>query len=293
MSQKLSKKIREVEDEHAEQVEKAIQSKHEKDQHERAMFLMGGISSVDRVSQNLSSQVMTALINFQKENMHEALGFTRFADFLDKSPYSPMSKNDFYRRKEVFEREGSELYDLFNEAKLPLSTRKLLAESNAGEISIDGDKLIIGETEVATTDTDVIKEVVKSLADEIRTANANADKQKKQIDKLNDQIKQGVEEYEILDRKFQGLSEGSPLDRAQSQLVNAFIRFNDELSNSAAIEKAGKEDFLETLWMLLEESRKRMGSNRHFTDSTAKKQLNLSELTKRVLAGDDDFGDDD
>lgn len=293
MSDKLSKKIREVEDAHAEQVEKAIQSNHEKDKYTRALLLLGGIRAVDRVKLNLSSQVMTALISFQEDDLHEALGYKRFADFLDESPYSPMKKSDFYRRKEVFEREGSELYDLFNEAKLPLSTRKLLAESNGAEISIDGDKLMIGETEVATTDTDVIKEVVKSLADEIRTANANADKQKKQVEKLNNQIKQGLEEYEILDRKFQGLSEGSPLDRAQSQLVNSFLRFNDELSNSTLIEKAGKEDFLETLWMLLEESRKRFGSNRNFTDSTAEKQLNISDITKRVLAADDDFGDDD
>jgi len=293
MSDKLQKKIRQIEDEHAESVEKAIQANHEKDKHARALLLLGGIRAVDRVRQNLSSQVMTALITFQDEDMHESLGYDRFADFLDNSEYSPMKKSDFYRRKELFEKEGSELYDAFNAMKIPLSTRKLLAQSNAGEIHIEGDKLIIGETEVAKAEKDVIKEVVESLAKEIRTANSEVEKQKAQNEKLQTQIKEGVEQYEILDRKFQGLTEGSPLDRAQSQLVNAFIRFNDELSKTTVLVKTGKEDFLDTLWMLLEESRKRIGSTRTFSDSTAEKQLNLSDLTKRVLAEDDDFGDDD
>lgn len=293
MSDKLSKKIRQVEDDHAEAVEKAIQTNHDKDTYARSLLLLGGIRAVDRITQNLSSQVMTAMITFQQEDMHESLGYNRFADFLDDSEYSPMSKNEFYKRKDIFEKEGSELYDAFNSMKIPLSTRKLLAQSNGGEISIEGDKIIIGETEVATTETDVIKEVVKSLANEIRSANANADKQKSQVEKLNNQIKEGVEQYEILDRKYQSLSEGSPLDRAQSQLVNSFIRFNDELSKTTVIVKTGKEDFLDTLWMLLQESRKRLGSSRNFSDSTAEKSLNISELTKKVLAGDDDFGDDD
>lgn len=294
----LQKKIREVEEEHAGEIVNSRLEQHEKEKYAKALLVLGGIRAADRIAQNLSSQVMSVLITFQDEKLHESLGYSRFADFLDQSEYSPMSKNDFYRRKDIYESEGAQLYDTFNEMKIPLATRRLLAEAKGTEIVIEGDKLIIGDQEIARTETETIKEVVKSLAAEIRDSKQSVEKKDAEIEKLKSQLDTGREEYEELRRAMDAMNEGDPHDRALSKLLSAFVQFNREVSNLPLVEKEKKYDAaLNALWVQINITRRNyLRDDYRFDDpmdtrANAVKQ-NLDPKVRAIVEDDDDFGDE-
>ena len=109
---------------------------------ERALLFLGGMRAADRIASALSAQVMANLIAFEKEKMHEQMGYKRFAEFLDRSPYSPMTKHQFYKRREIFDREGEQVFDLMNEIGLPLARRKLLGR---GAVRVEGETVIVND----------------------------------------------------------------------------------------------------------------------------------------------------
>jgi hypothetical protein len=156
---------------------------------ERALLFLGGMRAADRISAALSAQVMANLIAFEKEKMHETLGFKRFAEFLDRSPYSPMTKHQFYKRREVFDREGEQVFDLMNEIGLPLARRKLLGR---GVVRVEGETVIVldGDEEISIelADRARILETLSALAD------ANAEKSKR--------LELGRQDYDRLKRRM-------------------------------------------------------------------------------------------
>lgn len=166
---------------------------------ERSLLLLGGMRAADRIASALSAQVMANLIAFEKEKMHEQMGYRRFVDFLERSPYSPMTKHQFYKRREIFEREGEEVFDLMNDIGLPLARRKMLGR---GQVRLEGETVIVkdGGDEVAIDmdDRARILETLSALAD------ANAEKAKK--------LERGQEDYERLKRKLASATEekGAP-----------------------------------------------------------------------------------
>ena len=289
----LQKKIRAVEDEHAAEMVTNNLAKHDEASRFRALMVLGGVRAVDRVTQNLSSQVMNALIAFQKEDMHELLGYSRFADFLDQSEYSPMSKSDFYRRKEIFETEGAEIYDAFNSLKIPMSTRKLLANSSAGEISIDGNEIVIGDERADLSDLPTIKELIKTLADESRQLTETGEKNKKHFEKLKEQITTGQKEYDELRRSIDAAQTGTPYEQALMKAIGALIKLAIVANDTPIVEKdaRGRTD-IETLWKQMMTVRTALLQDDFaFTDEVGGYGKPISEIAKKVLAMDDDWGD--
>lgn len=166
---------------------------------ERSLLLLGGMRAADRIASALSAQVMANLIAFEKEKMHEQMGYRRFVDFLERSPYSPMTKHQFYKRREIFEREGEEVFDLMNDIGLPLARRKMLGR---GQVRLEGETVIVkdggDEVSINMDDRARILETLSALAD------ANAEKAKK--------LERGQEDYERLRRKLASAAEdkGAP-----------------------------------------------------------------------------------
>jgi hypothetical protein len=160
-----------------------------------ALMLLGGIRATDRVSQVLSSEVMRSTILFKDNKMHEHFGFPRFADFLDKSPFAPMTRAEFDRRRTRFEKEGEQLYDLLNDVGLSFRHRKLLG---TGVVSIEGENIVLKEGEdekvIPLRDRSLILETLKSLAD------ANAEKAEK--------LKHGQTDYDALQKRVYDLQDG-------------------------------------------------------------------------------------
>ncbi len=244
----LKDKIREVEDQHADETVEQHLAVHDKRSQDQALLLLGGIRAVNRITENLSSQVMEALIAFQKEGMSVHFGFERFADFLDQSEYSPMKKSEFYRRKELYEAEGGLLYDAFNSARIPLSTRKLLASHNGSEIAIDGDELVVGAERIPIGNVGLVKEVVQSFADEISTLLKEQAKAKSKIDSQDEQIKKGTDEYNELQRAMDAVNEQTPFERALMGVVNANLKFISEIKALPESERTARaESDLKTL----------------------------------------------
>ena len=217
----LKQKIRDVEEEHADESLTTHLDNAEKRKEQRALLLLGGIRAVNRVGENLTSQVMGALITFQQEELHTQLGFERFADFLDKSEFSPMKKSEFYRRKELYDAEGGQLYDAFNAARVPVSTRQLLAKRGETEISIDGDEIVIGNERADLSDLPTIKTLISDFAgDNKNLIEANV-KAEKKVEDLKAKVKKGSDEYEELRRSYDALAEDGPFAKAVMKYLGA------------------------------------------------------------------------
>jgi len=205
---------------------------------ERALLFLGGMRAADRISASLSAQVMANLISFEKEKMHETLGFKRFAEFLDRSPYSPMTKHQFYKRREVFDREGEQVFDLMNEIGLPLARRKLLGR---GVVRLEGETVIVqdGEEEISIelADRARILETLSALAD------ANAEKSRK--------LDRGQEDYERLKRKMEERTPAQTRDEFERITLSATAMLSALAGLLSDASEERREYFLNTNLNLL------------------------------------------
>lgn len=240
----LQQKIRAVEDEHAEETLNNHLKAHDEDKFARALMVLGGVKTADRIAQSISSQVMNAMITFQTQDLHESLGFNRFADFLDKSEFSPMSKNEFYKRKELFESEGEKVFDLLTELGISLSKRKLLGKGN---ISLDGETVVILDNDTGEEISIELKDKSRILETITALADANADKSKR--------LTKGKDDNDRLKRKLTDLEEALDKERSTPRaadrdeietsylLLNSiFKRLNTLLENAPLIRVADFEE---------------------------------------------------
>lgn len=272
----LEKKIREVEEQHAEESLNNHLEKHDKEKYDSALILLGGLRAVDRLVQNVSSQVISALIIFQDEKMHERLGFKRFADFLNESELSLMTKNEFYKRKDIFESEGAVRYDLFNDAKIPLSTRKRLIKGEV-EISIEDDEIIVGESRAPLSDFSAIKAIISDFAVE----NQNLlETKKKNLEK----IERGEKEIENLQKKYDD-AKNRP---GEASSVELFIRVKTSIEvltefakQQTLVEKEGDGEFyLSEIFAAFSGLQAAYGRNDlHFGTAPKKKGNEFEEVT--------------
>lgn len=237
---KLQIKLRAVEDEHAEEVLNNHLEKHANSKRDRAIFILGNIRATDRISKALNSQAMIAAFAFQKEDLHEALGYPAFADFLDNSEFSPMSKHEFYERKKVFENEGEKVFDALNDMDIPLKTRRLLGKGN---VQLDGEDLVIldpatgEEMKFEITNKSRILETISALAD------ANADKSKKLERGASDnhRLKQRITELqnEVLESEQNGnYVERDEIENYYMLVGSMMKRLNDLLENAPIVRVA-------------------------------------------------------
>lgn len=187
---KLQKKIREVEDDHAEESLQNHLTSHKQKDVEKALIIISGINVARRIAQAISSESMRALITFQEEKIYESLGFENFVDFLNNSEYAPMTKSQFYERKNLLENEGDATFDLLNSFSMPVSKRKLLGKGN---IALDGETVIITgddgeETTIEITDRTRLLETLTALADNSAELRRKVESQKTKLNKADDFI---------------------------------------------------------------------------------------------------------
>lgn len=190
MDNKLQKKIRKVEEEHAEEIVSANLSAHDERRRDETLILLGGIKAADRISSALGAETMRALIRFQNEERYKRLGFDNFVGFLNNYESSPMTKNQFYDRKALLEKEGDATFDLLNSVSMPVSKRRLLGKGN---IQIEGETVIIrdgdgGEHEIELRDRTRLLETLTALADANADKSATLDKQKTKLTANDERI---------------------------------------------------------------------------------------------------------
>jgi len=237
VSDKLNKQIRELEEEHAaETVESHLEAFRQED-HDRAMFILGGVNIADKIATSLNAEAIKALITFQEQKLHEALGFETFVAFLNESEYSPMSKQQFYDRKAILEKEGEKMFDLLTELGVSMRKRKLLGK---GSVEIVGDIAIVhdgGETtEIQLTDRTRLLETLTALADANAEKSIKLERQKEMIDKHADEKR---DLYEEMDRVRASKAAPTPDDHmiARVELGLSFTRLRDSAAGLSEIEK--------------------------------------------------------
>jgi hypothetical protein len=253
----------------------------------QAYMFLGGIHTVKKIANSLNAQHLRAIQAIESEKLYLDMGFEKFVDFL-ASDESPIGKTAYYDRIKLLESEGEQVFDLLNEVGLTNAIRKKLAESNYGDISIEGNTVRIGDETADLSNMRMIKTLIESFSNDCRKLTEQTKKQNETIQKMESQVSEGSKQVEQLRRQLDTNNEGSALDRAQSRLINAFIKFNDELAEVPLIDRIDKDSVLDTLWMLLEESRKRFGSNKNFTVQTTN-QPDVDPLIAQAL--EDGFDD--
>lgn len=124
--------------------------------------VLGALKSSLRLSEGLNGHAFREFARWLKDKRYQDIGFKTELDFL-ASHRSPMSKSQFFERKNVFAKEGEELFDLLNAVNVPLSTRKLLGKGD--DVRIEGKHLVIGEARVRRDDWDGIARAFKLISD--------------------------------------------------------------------------------------------------------------------------------
>jgi hypothetical protein len=169
---------------------------------------------------------MRELIEFEKSDGHIALGHNRWVDFLETSEYSPMTKNQYYDRKDVFEKENPDVWDRLTDLGIPISLRKRLPE---GAFEIKGDSIVItgedGSTQsvgLADANRTQVIETIKILHDSIL-------EKTKKLAKGKDDYRKLKEKY--LESEESGGSAISPIDKAHMVACGALSALADQLAD--------------------------------------------------------------
>jgi hypothetical protein len=231
MENSLQAKLAKVEDAHYEQAETDHIEKHADERRAQAYMFLGGAMAIDKLQNHLASQVIGAIMTVEEQKLYLEYGYDTFADFLSKSDISPVSKTQFYKLRELYLTEGPTRFDLFTNWKLPLTTRRLLAEKGVG-IELEGDEVVIGGQErINVGETKAIKEIIARLVKDTIEVQEQKAKTEGKVEKLQTQIKQGQSEYELLQRKYDDATQMRPFDRSLMMSVHWQLSLLENVSN--------------------------------------------------------------
>jgi hypothetical protein len=159
------------------------------------LMVLGGVRAVNSVSEALGAQSIRALQRVRDEGLYKAEGFTRFDDFLDKSPLSPMNYKKFNRLETALLNEGDELFNYLNAINAPMAKRRLLGK---GALTVEGDEIVVRhdkeEQRIAVSDRGVLLSTLSKLADQNEEQSRTIERQKKKL-------KKGEDDYKALQRQ--------------------------------------------------------------------------------------------
>lgn len=209
--QDLNEKLKTVQVEHVEGQIAESQEEMARKRYDRALVMTGEIKAANGIERSLQKQKIKALQAFRDGKEFEALGFTRFDDYLNNFEYSPMTYRQFNEQEKLLLKEGDDLFQAFTLAGMPISKRLLLGK---GDVVIDGDTVIVTHQTVKYKKDSAGKDVenVESHEERIPVADregllqaitALTERTNKQSKKLADQkrrLKAGEEDFDKLKR---------------------------------------------------------------------------------------------
>lgn len=153
--------------------------------------VIGAIKLANKMVDALGAQTIRALETFQANEMYQAYGYETFADFLDKCPNAPMTRNQYYERKKLLDAEGDAEFDVLNSLKIPARTRKLL---KAGDVALDGDQLIVGDKSAPLSDAKAVRKIIAQAVEQFERLETKSDKNEKEIEKLKKRLDEAREQ---------------------------------------------------------------------------------------------------
>lgn len=241
MSKALSKKLAEVTEEHYTEVIDQNVERFREGQRDRAIEFRGALKAVGNLAGNLQSHYIAGWIRVEDEKSYLHWGYKTFAECLSSDEFPDISKSSFYRIKELFLSEGTQLFDLFSGARIPAKARKLLAEKNI-EIKLEDSELVIGDQRVPVADTSAVKELFNTVYDALRERDVREEAKDKKIEKLESQLEQGKADYDELRRATEANSESTPYSRALLGSVSALIALSEQIKESDPAEMAARAE---------------------------------------------------
>lgn len=238
----LAAKIDRAKDEHADEEFNKLKNYHEEQAFTEAIFILGRIKQNDHlagaIAATLSAQTMRALERFQQEKKFKALGFPTFDKFLDESPHSTMTKNQYYQRMALVRKLGDDPFDLLTTMGISFSTQKLLEK---GDVVIEGDKVFINGEERDRSDPAVIH-LLQELFDERRQLKDAKIADEAEIARVKKENAAGKAELEKKQREIDAQNEDSSFTKAFSSLVMATLNLINEVKALPESEREKRAD---------------------------------------------------
>lgn len=240
----LTKKIRSVEEAHASELVASRLESYSSEQRDLGLMVLGGFRVSERISAAVAAEGFKALMRFAEEKLYEAFGFTNMVDFLNDSPHAPMTKAQFYERRELYGKEGERLFDLFTELGLSIRKRKLLGQGN---VAIEGENAVIRddsgeETVVPISDQARLIEVITAVVDSKVQLRKDLEKQKEKIEQQKETIRLA---HDDLDRERARKSVealGDTHSMALAAVIGAFKNLRDEVAGLSEIDRGARKD---------------------------------------------------
>jgi hypothetical protein len=210
----------------------------------QAYMFLGGAMAIDKLQNHLASQVIGAMMTVEEQKLYLEYGYDTFADFLNEVRHFTGLKNTVLQASRALSHRRPDNYDLFTNWKLPLTTRRLLAEKGVG-IELEGDEVVIGGQErINVGETKAIKEIIARLVKDTIEVQEQKAKTEGKVEKLQTQIKQGQSEYELLQRKYDDATQMRPFDRSLMMSVHWQLSLLENVSQlpDAEQQKRGYDD---------------------------------------------------
>lgn len=191
--------------------------------HEVSHQMLGAAKYAKYLHTQTGSDLMRFLISVRDEKRYLDYGFASFDNFLH-SEMSTLSKSTFYRELELFQKEGEEQYDLFENWKIPARVRRQLS---SGEISIDGDEVVVGEERVSITQGGSIKAILEQLVKEKIAATKAATESSDKLERTQRRLDAEQSTVDDLRAELDKINEKTPFQIAFGDLISAAATLQD------------------------------------------------------------------
>lgn len=251
----------------------------------KSAMMLGAVKTVNHMNAYFSSQTIRGLQRIRDEKHFEQFGFSRFDDFLDESPHSPMSYKQFYDREKALINEGDEMFDVLNSLNFSLRKRRLLG---AGNVVLEDNKMLIkrisedgGEytEEVSISDQQKLIQTLSALADQTARLQNENEKQKTRLNRRDRDIEQLTEQIQ------KGTGGGnSALFERFAVAKNALAQLADTVEKHATDtdKKRNGELYLNELYAEFARVRQNFGRNDLRFDAPADTDGEFADITAKM-----------
>jgi hypothetical protein len=242
------------------------------------MRMVGALNLAEKLTTSIGSQTLHLLDRIKREKTYQHGNYKTFDDFLDHDPNSPMKADTFRRRWNLLAGEGNEAFDLLNSLRVPFEARKLLA----GQMSVNGEDIKIGDAELKITDHNAIVHLIATL-------HGKAAETQRTNERLTKKIEKGEADFEKLKRKaIIANPSGTPTGQALLTAAGALSQLREALEIAPDEEKqALSEQIFEMLRVNQLEMSVALGVVSKSEVSSLKSQVSeITDEDAEAMAGD-------
>lgn len=197
--------LEKIKNEAAEYAVAEVVSINTQNDRDKALMMIGALKMTHALSQHLAHEHIKGIAMIRDEKIYESLGYSRFDDCLNtlsENNQIDLTYRQFNERELLLKEHGSDVYNLLDSLKMPMSRRKLLG---AGHIQLDGETVFVSTTkdgeeiveEIQLNDRTRLLSTLSALADQNYVLNSKTSKLSTKSEKDDAKIKQLQKDLEI------------------------------------------------------------------------------------------------